>query len=58
MLMPTYMLLPYLVLWAVLMRALCIRAGLVPKSCTRCGLGFERRELGEPVCSCGAAGRF
>ena len=55
MLMPTYLLLPYLVLWAVLMRALCVRAGIVPRSCSRCGLGFERRELGEPVCSCGSA---
>jgi hypothetical protein len=51
--MPTWLLLPYLVLWATLMRALLVRAKIVPPTCARCGLRFERRELGESVCSCG-----
>jgi hypothetical protein len=44
--------LPYFVLWASLMRALLVKANIVPASCGRCGRKFERRELGEPVCSC------
>ena len=51
--MPSWLLLPYLVLWATLMRALLVRAKIVPPTCARCGLRFERQELGEPVCSCG-----
>jgi hypothetical protein len=51
--LPTALLLPYLVLWAVLVRALFVKANIVPRTCGRCGLGFERRALGEPVCSCG-----
>ena len=53
--MPSWMLLPYLVLWAALMRALCVRAGLVPASCARCGRRYERQELGESICSCRSA---
>lgn len=44
---------PYLVFWTTLMRALFVRAELLPPTCARCGLKLERRELGEPVCSCG-----
>jgi hypothetical protein len=43
---------PYLAFWATLMRALFVRAELLPPTCTRCGLQFERRELGETICSC------
>jgi hypothetical protein len=43
---------PYLALWAALMRALLVKAAVLPPTCTRCGLIFERRELGETVCSC------
>jgi len=46
------LILPYFVLWATLMRALLVKANIVPPSCDRCGRKFERRELGEPVCSC------
>ena len=46
------LILPYFVLWATLMKALLVKANLVPASCGRCGRKFERRELGEPVCSC------
>ena len=46
------MLAPYLAFWAALMRALFVRAQLLPPTCTRCGRQFERRELGEAICSC------
>ena len=45
---------PYLALWAALMRALLVKAAVLPATCARCGLRFERRELGEIVCSCGS----
>lgn len=45
--------LPYFVLWAALLRALLVKGNLAPRSCGRCGLLFERRSLGEPVCRCG-----
>jgi hypothetical protein len=38
--------------WATLMRALFVKADLLPPTCARCGLHFERRALGEPVCRC------
>jgi hypothetical protein len=38
--------------WASLMRALFVKAQLLPATCARCGLRFERRGLGEPVCRC------
>ena len=41
----------YLFLWATLMRALLVKARVLPATCTRCGLAFERRALGEAVCS-------
>jgi hypothetical protein len=39
--------------WATLMRALFVKGRLLPATCARCGLRFERRALGEPVCRCG-----
>jgi hypothetical protein len=50
--LPTSVVLPYLVLWAVLVRALFVKANIAPRTCRRCGRLFERRALGEPVCSC------
>ena len=44
----------YLFLWLTLMRALLVKARILPATCARCGLAFERRALGEPVCSCHA----
>jgi hypothetical protein len=38
--------------WAALMRALFVKAELLPATCARCGLRFERRALGDPVCRC------
>lgn len=46
------LLLPYVVLWASLMRALLVRARIAPPLCGRCGLKLERSELGETICSC------
>ena len=46
---------PYLILWAAMMRALLVRAQILPATCNRCGRPYERRELGEAVCSCGRA---
>jgi hypothetical protein len=45
-------LLGYALLWATLMRALLVKARLLPPTCARCGLRFERRALGERVCHC------
>ena len=50
--LPSVLLLPYLVLWAVLIRALFVKAKIAPPTCGRCGRLFERRQLGDPVCSC------
>jgi hypothetical protein len=51
--LPTSLLLPYLVLWAALIRALFVKANIAPRTCGRCGHLFERRQLGETICSCG-----
>jgi hypothetical protein len=42
----------YFAFWATLMRALFVQAQLLPPTCGRCGMRFERRALGEPVCTC------
>ncbi|MES1246441.1 MAG: hypothetical protein ABUS54_02055 [Actinomycetota bacterium] len=42
----------FVLFWATLMRALFVKADLLPATCARCGLRFERRSLGEPVCRC------
>lgn len=47
-----YFLAVYLVFWTTLMRALLVRAQVLPPSCAHCGLPFERRALGERVCRC------
>jgi len=38
--------------WATLMRALLVKAQLLPATCARCGLRFERQALGESICRC------
>jgi hypothetical protein len=43
---------PYVVLWIAMMRALLVRAQILPATCNRCGRLFERHDLGEPVCAC------
>jgi hypothetical protein len=50
--MSAQLLLPYLVFWAALMRALLVRARIVPPICGRCGLKLEQSSLGETICRC------
>jgi hypothetical protein len=45
-------LVPWAMVWVVLLRTLLAAAGIVPKICTRCGLALERRVPGETVCRC------
>jgi len=54
--MSGHLLIWYVFLWATLMRALLVKARILPLTCTRCGLVLERRVLGETICSCGSAG--
>ena len=42
----------FVLFWATLMRALFVKARLLPPTCARCGLPFERRALGERICGC------
>jgi hypothetical protein len=42
----------YAVLWATLFKALLAKAKVIPAECARCGLAYERRELGGVVCTC------
>jgi hypothetical protein len=50
--MTTELLIGYAVLWVVLLKALLMRARVIPAECGRCGLLFERRELGQTICAC------
>jgi hypothetical protein len=43
---------PYIVLWAAMMRALLVRAQVLPMTCNRCGHPYERGDLGDTVCAC------
>ena len=42
----------FLLLWATLMRALLVKARVLPPTCARCGLRYERQRLGQRVCRC------
>ena len=44
----------FLLFWASLMRALFVKEGILPATCARCGLRFERRGLGDRICRCHA----
>ncbi len=50
--MSSQLFVPYMVLWATLMRALLVRARIAPPMCGRCGLKLERSSLGETICRC------
>jgi hypothetical protein len=50
--MSSQLVVPYLVLWAALMRALLVRAQIAPPLCARCGRKLERSQLGEQICRC------
>jgi uncharacterized Zn finger protein (UPF0148 family) len=45
-------LVPWAMVWVVLLRALLVQAGILSRSCPRCGLPLERREIGEDICRC------
>jgi len=49
---PTILVLPWLVIWVTLLRALLVRAAILPATCGRCGLRCERSRLGERICRC------
>jgi len=51
-----FLVLSLVLFWATLMRALFVKADLLPATCARCGLRFERRALGDPVCRCSGHG--
>jgi hypothetical protein len=46
-------LVPWAMVWVVLLRALLVEADLLPRTCRRCGRAFERSQLGEDICDCG-----
>jgi hypothetical protein len=48
-------LVPWAMVWVVLIRALLVEAGLLPKICRRCGLPLERDHVGEHICRCVAS---
>ena len=50
--MTTQLILAYAALWATLLRALLVRAQVIPATCARCGMMLERSELGQQICSC------
>ena len=53
--MTAQLLVAYGALWAVLLKGLLVRARVIPAECVRCGLLFERQELGQVICRCNAA---
>jgi uncharacterized Zn finger protein (UPF0148 family) len=55
MLLPTWLVLPYLVVFATIAQALLVSAKVLPPSCAQCGLPLERRRLGQTICGCGNA---
>jgi hypothetical protein len=50
--MSSSFLVPWAMVWVVLLRALLVEAGLLPRTCRRCGRAVERGQLGEAICSC------
>jgi hypothetical protein len=45
-------LVPWAMIWVVLLRALLVEADLLPRTCRRCALPLERHHVGEDICSC------
>jgi len=45
-------LVPWAMVWVVLVRALLVEVGVLSKACRRCGQPLERRELGGDICRC------
>jgi hypothetical protein len=40
--------------WATILRAVLVHVQKLPPTCYGCGRRYERRYLGETVCTCGA----
>ena len=53
--MPSWLVLPYLIVFATAFPALLVSAKVLPPSCAQCGLPLERKTLGERICSRGRA---
>jgi len=53
--MTAQLIIGYAALWATLMKALLARARVIPGQCARCGRVFERRQLGQTICTCNRA---
>lgn len=43
---------PWAMLWVVLIRALLVRAQILPPTCSRCGQPLERARIGQTICRC------
>jgi hypothetical protein len=50
--MSSSFLVPWAMVWVVLLRTLLVEADLLPRTCRRCGRPVERSRLGEEICSC------
>jgi hypothetical protein len=50
--MTGFFVLAFVLFWATLMRALFVKARMLPATCARCGLRYERRGLGDRSCRC------
>ena len=50
--MNAQLLVGYAALWIVLVKALFVRARVIPPECHRCGRHLERRELGGDIGNC------
>ena len=49
--MTAQLLVAYAVLWVVAVQDAARPARVIPPECARCGLAFERRELGGAICT-------
>lgn len=45
-------LVPWAMVWVVLIRALLVEAGFMSRACRHCGQPLERRSLGGDICRC------
>lgn len=45
-------LVPWAMVWIVLLRALLVQADILPRTCRKCGLPLERRAPGDDICRC------
>jgi len=48
----TSFLLPWAMVWVVLLRALLVEADLLPRTCRGCGRPLERSRVDEDICNC------